>query len=239
MNSKWWTKAWNPVTGCTPVSEGCERCWARAMSKRFPAITGGDFQVRYHPERLEQPLRWKKPQRVFVCSMGDLFHEDVEGSENVRSNIWKVIYESAQHTFFILTKRPQVPERHWEALLGWPFNLWFGVTAENQQRFDERVPILLRLPAYHRFVCLEPLLEPIHTTAGTLSRFDWVIVGGESGPGRRPMKEDWVRNIRDLCKVAHVPFYYKQRMGAGRDGRMRVVHLPLLDGKRHAELPVT
>lgn len=246
---EWATETWNPVTGCTPISEGCRNCYAERMSKRLAGRCGypeGEpFRVTLHPDKLEQPLRWKKPRMIFVCSMGDLFHEDVPEIEIIR--VFAVMADAQQHTYLVLTKRP---ERMKEVLTSpsiandvwlmtntgisedkpiWPLpNVWLGVTAENQARADERIPILLQIPAAVRFVSVEPMLGPVDLSlsdgvdlsmsVGTglkpgksylINSLDWVICGGQTGPGARPMHPDWVRSLRDQCKEAGVPFFFK------------------------------
>ena len=201
-----WTDAtWSPVTGCTPISEGCENCYARRMAKRLRGRCGyptdEPFKVTLHPERLEEPLKWKKPRRVFVCSMGDLFHEDVP--DEFIYEIWDVMVQSKQHTFLVLTKRPDRMKSFIEKVMcnrmdyaltfgGTPEgkkarkwaqkpvqNVWLGVTAENQEQADKRIPILLQIPATVRFVSVEPMLGPIR-----LQR-DWLMCpgGAEYGHG--------------------------------------------------------
>lgn len=238
-----WTDAtWNPVTGCTKVSAGCANCYAERMAARFPDRFG-DWRggVVVHQNRLDQPLRWRKPRRVFVCSMGDLFHENVP--LGVIGDVLRTARACPQHTFMFLTKRP---DRMRKALLCWDCDggcngidcrhLWFGVSVEGQATADERIPVLLDTPAAVRFISAEPLLGPvdlgkwIHGScfahdadvggsgkcAGHrcgedwLREFHWVICGGESGPGARPMHPDWARSLRDQCLAAGVPFFFKQ-----------------------------
>jgi len=258
-----WTDAtWSPVTGCAPISEGCQNCYAKRMSKRIAGRCGypadEPFRVTLHPERLEEPLKWKKPRRVFVCSMGDLFHEQVP--DEYITKVWEIMNNASHHTFLVLTKRPQ-RMKDFLARLGWYIhdrdgypmeavldeggkytlkNVWLGVTAENQQRTDERIPILLQIPAAVRFVSVEPMLGPVDltnikfdrwTTSNVLEgcgvktgpgyvgqsipnfhceKIDWVICGGETGPGARPIHPDWVRSLRDQCQDSGVPFFFKQ-----------------------------
>ena len=220
-----WTDAtWNPVTGCTPVSSACDHCYAARMIGRGLPKMGheGPFShVQFHPSRLDQPLRWKKPRRIFVCSMGDLFHEQVAMAwvDDVRRTISKC----QQHTFMVLTKRPERMKEYFTS--EWyrpPINLWLGVTAENQEMADLRIPILLQTPAAKRFVSVEPCLGPVDLTrikiyngviecaGGRLPPVDWIIAGGESGPGARPMHPNWPRSLRDQCQAAGVPFFFKQ-----------------------------
>jgi protein gp37 len=254
-------ESWNPVTGCTQISEGCDHCWARAMNKRFG---GGDFSVKLHPERLDIPLRRKKPTTYFVCSMSDLFHKDVP-DDYVKQLLFTMdaCYELG-HLFLILTKRPERMKNIINSMQWWlkdiPKNIWLGVTCENQARADERIPLLLATPAAKMFVSIEPMLGKIdlrNISYGTykldalvreygneetkiscsfgmanLAKLDWVICGCESGAGRRPMNIDWVRSLRDQCVQANTAFFLKQ---IEIDGK--VVHMPELDGKKYAQLP--
>lgn len=228
-----WTDAtWNPVTGCTKVSAGCKNCYGERIAKRF----WGERKftdVQCHADRLDQPLHWKKPRRVFVNSMSDLFHEDVP--DDFIADVFGVIMDqkAQRHTFQILTKRPYRMMKWFKAWINVPLhNIWLGVSVENQ---DEvwRIETLLQTPAAVRFVSCEPLLDAIGLNLadkthlggapwGDVSRFtdayvrapynalDWIIVGGESGPGARPMNPDWARSIRDQCQAAGVPFFMKQ-----------------------------
>jgi len=173
------------------------------------------FRVTGHPARLYQPFRWKKPRRIFVCSMGDLFHEDVTWW--YKENVMYACLENPQHTFIVLTKRPERMQNFLASFynlkkIEHPIqNLWLGVTAENQQRADERIPILLQIPAAKQFVSIEPMLGPVDIYQSQPRPFiDWIIVGGESGPGARPMHPDWARSVRDQCVEASVPFFFKQ-----------------------------
>jgi len=246
---EWCDFAWNPVTGCTPVSEGCRNCYARRMAYRLRGRCGypedEPFAVTLHPDRLDEPLRWRKPKRVFVCSMGDLFHEDVPPA--FIDQILDVVSACPQHTFMVLTKRPQnIARKLYEVTEETPIrelgggdyfpNLWLGATAENQEAAEERIPPLLRIPAAIHFVSCEPLLGPVDLQRIPLAEgygylwanpldgihpkltsngkrcpgLDWVIVGGETGPGARPMRPEWARAIRDQCLEAGVPFFFKQ-----------------------------
>jgi protein gp37 len=208
--------------------------------------------------RLEEPLHWRKPQRVFVCSMSDLFHHAVP--LDVINHVWQTMLLAKQHTFIVLTKRPERMLRTLK-LFGLVLpNVWLGVTAENQAMADERIPLLLKTPAAVRFVSIEPALghidlfgnvydpgpasivEPTKTLTdyGTGVEYgtqlqvgiDWLIMGCESGPGRRPMNIMWARSVRDQCQAAGVPFFFKQGQSGGR-----VISMPYLDGKQHAEYP--
>jgi protein gp37 len=239
---EWADKSWNPITGCSPISEGCRNCYARRMAFRLKGRYGypkdDPFRVTFHPDRLNEPLHWKKPSRIFVCSMGDLGH--IEVKEKWFENIMGIISYCQQHAFLILTKRP---ERMKKLLSGfWPFhNFWIGVSVEDQPTADERIPILLQIPAAKRFVSVEPMLEEMDLTKikiatrhlgggktepATMSslktnyffgqdgdyefaKLDWVICGGESGPHARPLHPDWVRSLKNQCQAAGVPFFFK------------------------------
>lgn len=281
---EWADVTWNPITGCTPISPGCTNCYAKRMAKRLAGRCGypGDepFRVTLHPERLDEPLKWKKPRRVFVCSMGELFHEDVPTW--MRFEVLDIVLLIKQHTFLILTKRPANMKEFFE----WYYskagrttetikNLWLGVTAESQEMADERIPLLLQTPAAVRFVSVEPILGPLdlckwlfnlripcscgnvfdtafaakckhdgrtmecpacrackcdkeerwkaagktlhdmpgwewrHPAVERHPLLDWVICGGETGPGARLCHPEWVRSLRDQCHAAGVPFFFK------------------------------
>lgn len=268
---RWWDVTWNPATGCSPISLGCQNCWARRMAKRLRGRCGypddEPFRVTLHPDRLEQPLHWRKPRRIFVADMGDLFHNEVP----IRfiDAVFGVMARARQHTFLVLTKRPKrmcnyltgtsascragsmaaaarsIPgqprlgDHDYCELAGYieeqPYlpNVSLGVTAENQQTVDERIPILLSCPAAVRFVSCEPLLGPIDLSPYLRERgggnfpiglprqqpklreschqpaLSWTIVGGETGPGARPMHPQWARSIRDQCAAARAPLFFK------------------------------
>ena len=226
---EWCEETWNPVTGCTPISEGCRNCYAKRMAQRLKGRYGypkdDPFKVTFHPDRLEQPVRWRKPRMIFVCSMGDLFHKKVtdEQIDGIFERMTHPMRGMDHHTYLILTKRPErILTGHAEHFAEWP-NIWLGVTCENQQAIDERIPILLQIPAAVRFVSIEPMLSEINLEMALedfqplnpdlskkSSPIQWVIVGGESGPGARPMHPDWARSIRDQCQAAGVPFFFKQ-----------------------------
>ena len=313
MSSKieWTNETWNPITGCTPVSEGCQRCYAKRMAQRLAGRFGypkrpDEFKVTLHGDKINQPLKWRKPRMVFVCSMGDLFHEDVP--DGLIDMVFTVMAVLNQHTFQVLTKRPErmnkfLEDARWREVGNpgspdvwsfgdtWPFenareqyrekykcelpfpewplsNVWLGITAENQQRWDERVPILLDTPAAVRFVSCEPMLSPVvmpkyirlpHPVVSEIPigprvgagpgihkvylnprgarsvmstmpvgaepkmlgikpdecedlglGINWLICGGETGPGARPMHPDWARSLRDQTRQAGVPFFMKQ-----------------------------
>lgn len=223
---EWAEESWNPITGCTPISEGCQNCYAKKMAQRLKGRFGypknEPFKVTSHYERFELPLKWKKPKYIFVCSMSDFAHEKMP--MHIYRYLFFTMYRAKRHTFLILTKRPnrmaEIIQR--TALYyypsEWPFkNVYLGVTAENQQRADERIPILLQIPAAKRFVSVEPMLGPVDLCqdlayppflgAGLI---DWVILGGESGSRARPMHPKWARFVRDQCQKAGVPFWFKQ-----------------------------
>ena len=242
---EWTDETWNPVTGCSKVSEGCRNCYAEGMAARFAGQWGyehkpwtaahAEHNVRTHSDRLDIPLRWKKPRRVFVNSMSDLFHEEVPFE--FIEEVFETMHNAHQHTFQVLTKRPArmleffewyiirgldpAGERMWEPSP----NIWIGVSVENQQAADERIPLLLQTPAAVRFLSCEPLLGPVSIfdvddTIGMEGellglpmepRLHWVIAGGESGPNARPMHPDWARSLRDQCEAAKIPFFFKQR----------------------------
>jgi len=262
---EWAERVWNPVTGCTKVSEGCRNCYAERMAWRLRGRAGypahEPFQATLHPDRLDEPLHWRKPSMVFVCSMGDLFHGDVP--DEFIAQVWGVMRSSPQQIFLVLTKRPErmvrwVNRCHDAESMGWvthdgtppakaydgtgivvgetrrwPLpNVWLGTSVENQNAANDRIPHLLQTPAAKRFVSCEPLLGavdlvrwlPITYCGQTHYRLveheasdfgpmvfpDWVIVGGESGPGARPMHPDWARSLRDQCVAAGVPLFFKQ-----------------------------
>lgn len=265
-----WTDAtWNPVSGCSKVSQGCKHCYAERLFPRpYPGRKFTDLRV--HPERLDQPLRWRRPRRIFVNSMSDLFHEDVPTL--FIDAVFGVMAMTPQHTYQILTKRPERMLKYFEIGSGRMFywalmacnviqqmnacdpedaariahergqrdfplpNVWLGVSVENQETADERIPLLLKTPAAKRFLSCEPLLGPIDfrwapyaygpvaeisyreylekhgqiNEYEALRKISWVIAGGESGPRARPMHPDWVRSLRDQCVAAGVPFFFKQ-----------------------------
>ncbi len=216
-----WTEAtWNPVTGCTKISAGCAHCYAERMARRLQAMGNpkyrNGFAVTLHPDTLEQPLQWRKPRMIFVNSMSDLFHEQVP-LEFIR-RVFEVMEASHWHTFQVLTKR-SARLAELAPLLEWPPNVWMGVSVESAD-YTFRIDHLRRVPAAVRFLSLEPLLGPIPGL--NLDGIGWVIVGGESGPGARPLRESWVLEIRDLCVESRVPFFFKQWGGVHkkRNGRL-------------------
>lgn len=267
---EWTDETWNPVTGCTKVSEGCCNCYAERMARRLAGRCGypaapKHFDVSLHPGRLEQPLRWKKPRMIFVCSMGDLFHEDVGGA--FITEVWDIMRRTPQHTYQVLTKRPEQMARDIFRIYAWAHceplpNVWLGVSVESPD-YLWRIDELMKCPAAVRFVSLEPLLGPIDLSKWLRERgggyfpiglprqqpslppnwhqscLDWIIVGGESGPGARPMHPDWARDIRDQCQAAGVPFFFKQ-WGAWRPDSTKTYKRRagrLLDGRTWDEMP--
>ena len=205
---EWTESTWNPVTGCTKISAGCAHCYAERMAKRLHAMGPPNyrngFEVTCHPDVLGMPLKWKKSQMIFVNSMSDLFHKSVP--VGFIEEIFFTMNQARWHTFQVLTKRAdrlaQLAPR-----LKWTPNVWMGVTVENDRHVD-RIDRLREVPAAVRFLSLEPLLGPLPEL--DLSNIDWVIVGGESGPGARPMDPAWVLDLRDQCLEANVAFFFKQ-----------------------------
>ncbi len=222
-----WTEAtWNPVTGCTQISPGCAHCYAMHFANRFKGVPGHPyergFEVQLREERLRQPIGWKRPRRIFVNSMSDLFHDEVPDS--YIGQVFAVMEEASHHTFQVLTKRAE-RARMLAPLLPWPDNVWFGVSIENSY-WTRRIAALRNVPAAVRFLSCEPLLGPLHDL--DLSDIHWVIAGGESGPGARRPKPEWFRSLRDQCTAARVGFFFKQwgafneagkRVGKKRAGR--------------------
>jgi protein gp37 len=228
-----WTEAtWNPVTGCTKISSGCANCYAERMAKRLRAMGQPNyargFEVATHAHVLDMPLHWRKPQMVFVNSMSDFFHESVPTEFIVRA--FDVMVKANKHTYQILTKRS---ERllALSNILPWQPNIWMGVTVESAD-YSYRIDHLRRSGARVKFLSLEPLLGPLPNL--NLTGIDWVIVGGESGPGARPMDEAWVRDIHKQCSKASVPFFFKQWGGVQKKRAGRE-----LDGRTWDEMPAT
>lgn len=279
---EWADKTWNPVTGCSKISEGCRNCYAERMAKRLSGRFGypkiEPFEPVIHKDKMADPMYWRGSKKIFVCSMGDLFHEKVkqEWIARVFSETW-----GSKHIFIFLTKRPENMKTffkrcgHWQGyvthngnkpkawggngiIVGssneWPSkNIWLGVTAETQEQADNRIPVLLQIPASVRFVSVEPMLEhldlgkylkcescidPLVCWCGD-PRINWVICGGETGPGARPMKADWVRSLRDQCIDNLVPFYFKQwgEYDEHGDKTGKKISGRLLDGKTWGKYP--
>ena len=213
-----WTEAtWNPVTGCTKVSPGCAHCYAETFAERFRGVPGHPyeqgFDLTLRPERVDLPLTWRRPRRIFVNSMSDLFHEDVPATFIVR--VFETMRLADWHEFQLLTKRPARAAAIASHLGSWPSNVWMGTSVENQA-WTSRIEELRAVPATVRFLSCEPLLGPLQLD---LSGINWVIVGGESGPKARPMKPEWAEGIREQCRDAGVAFFFKQWGAHDCDGR--------------------
>jgi len=229
---EWTESTWNPLTGCTKVSPGCKHCYAERMAVRLQAMGQPNyahgFRLTLHERALETPLRWKTPQMVFVNSMSDLFHAGVP--LDFIQKVFDVMRRAPQHTFQVLTKRSErLAELSME--IDWPANVWMGVSVENQD-YVYRIDHLRQTDARVKFLSLEPLLGPLPYL--DLRGIDWVIVGGESGPGARPLKEAWVLSIRDQCQTAQVPFFFKQWGGVRKKRAGR-----LLEGRVWSGMPVS
>ena len=228
---EWTEVTWNPVTGCTKISQGCKFCYAERMSRRLHAMGVAKyregFSVAVHESSLSEPLKWRQPRLVFVNSMSDLFHKSVPDS--FIEGVFDVMNRASQHTFQVLTKRPSrvnvLNDR-----LEWTPNVWLGTSIESEQWLG-RLEHLTRTGAQTKFLSLEPLLGPLQDLS--LAGIDWVIVGGESGPGARPMEAEWVRDIRDNCVSSHVPFFFKQWGGVFKKRTGRT-----LDGRTWDQMPV-
>jgi protein gp37 len=229
---EWTDSTWNPVTGCTKISSGCANCYAERMALRLqaagnPSYANG-FSVTMHEDMLDRPLKWKKPQTIFVNSMSDLFHEDIPTEFILQ--VFDIMRRADWHCFQILTKRsermlelsPQLPHMP---------HIWLGVTVE-EQGYTFRIDHLRQTGANVKFLSLEPLLGPIFSL--NLEGIDWVIVGGESGPRARPIKESWVTDIRNQCQEAKVPFFFKQWGGINKKKAGRE-----LEGRTWDEMPLT
>jgi len=217
---EWTEQTWNPVTGCTKISPGCKHCYAETMAKRLTAMhaPGYDngFEISLMSDRLQQPLKRKKPTVYFVNSMSDLFHEEVPYS--YIDLVMDTIYRTPQHTYQILTKRAERMEEYFENKKI-PQNAWLGVSVEDIKYGLPRIDHLRRIKASVRFLSVEPLLEDLK--AMDLHDIHWVIVGGESGPKARPMKPEWVNSIQLQCEIQDVAFFFKQWGGWGADGKKR------------------
>ncbi len=232
---------WNPVTGCSKVSPGCAHCYAETFAERFRGVAGHPyeqgFDLRLRPERLELPLRWRRPRRIFVNSMSDLFHEEVPDSY-VRQ-VFDVMARATWHTFQVLTKR-HMRLVELAPRLEWPPNVWMGVSIENR-RYVARADALREVPAAVRFISAEPLLGPLDGLS--LKDIDWLIAGGESGPHARPMHPAWVAELRDRCQAEAVAFFFKQwgahspEVGARDGAGGRVILLDHLGRRRSQAAP--
>lgn len=228
---EWTSFTWNPLTGCTKISPGCKHCYADRMSKRLKSMRVekyvNGFELTLHEELIEAPLSWTKPRKVFVNSMSDMFHDDVPLGFIQRC--FDVMTKASQHTFQVLTKRS---ERLLSIndMINWPPNVWMGVSVENED-YTYRIDDLRKTKAVVKFLSLEPLLGPLQNL--NLTNIDWVIVGGESGPKSRPMREEWVQEIRDQCNLNNVPFFFKQWGGTQKKKAGR-----LLEGRTWDEFPI-
>ncbi|MBW4613559.1 MAG: phage Gp37/Gp68 family protein [Desmonostoc vinosum HA7617-LM4] len=222
---EWTDKTWNPTTGCDKVSPGCRHCYAEALTERFPQNFPKGFKLTLHPERLEQPKRWRTPSRIFVNSMSDLFHEDVP--LDFIKEIFSVMRETPWHVYQILTKRDQ-RLIDLASQLEWYENIWIGVSVESQ-RYTSRVDALRQVPAIVRFLSCEPLLGSLSLD---LQNIHWVIAGGESGYNYRPVKPEWVREILQQTREAEVAFFFKQWGGKYSKAGGRT-----LDGRTWEEMP--
>jgi len=235
-----WTEAtWNPTSGCDRVSAGCDHCYALTLAKRLkamgqakyqldgdPRTSGPGFGLALHPDTLAIPYQWHQPRVVFVNSMSDLFHPDVP--EDFIDSVFAVMRSCPQHTFQILTKRSKRLADLGGAL-DWPPNVWMGVSIESDS-YVFRADHLCTVPAHVRFVSIEPMIGPVPSL--DVTRMDWIIVGGESGPRSRPIEKAWVRDVRDRCHVARVPFFFKQWGGRTPKAGGRV-----LDGRTWDDMP--
>lgn len=241
-----WTNAtWNPVTGCTQVSLGCDHCYALAFAERFRGVVSHPyeqgFDLKLWPERLVLPREWKKPRRIFVNSMSDLFHKDVP--DEFILDVFSTMVLADQHIYQVLTKRPSrlvntgLTDKITQRILdltgtaSWPAHIWFGVSVETSA-YAWRVDALRHIPASVRFISAEPLLGPLDTVS--LEEIHWLITGGESGPGHRYCDPTWVRDLRDRCQRKEIAFFHKQW-----GGRTPKVGGRLLDGRTWDEFPLT
>ena len=233
-----WTDAtWNPVRGCTKISPGCKHCYAEVFAERFRGVPNHPyeqgFDLRVVPEKLEEPLRWKSPKRIFVNSMSDLFHPKVPAA--YIAQVAQVMLQAPWHTFQVLTKRADQMADLLNSSLAFAAHaqhIWWGVSVENQKHGIPRIAELQRARTAVRFLSVEPLLEDLGKL--NLKGIHWVIVGGESGHGARPMKEEWVSSLKKQCAKAKVPFFFKQWGGRQKSKAGR-----LLDGRTYDEMPAT
>ena len=227
---EWTESTWNPSTGCDALSPGCDNCYAERLTRRLKAMGqkkyANGFRLTLHPDTLELPLRWKKPQRIFVNSMSDLFHHEVPLEYIQR--VFAIMRAASWHQFQVLTKRSG-RLLAFSDKIDWPSNVWMGVSVESTE-YAARIDHLRKTGARTKFLSLEPLLGPLEGL--DLSGIDWVIVGGESGPGARPMAREWVTSIRNQCRKASVAFFFKQWGGVQkkRTGRM-------LEGRTYDDMP--
>ena len=227
---EWTESTWNPLTGCTKISPGCKNCYAERMAKRLQAMGvekyRAGFALTVHEDALEDPLKWTKPQYIFVNSMSDLFHKDVPVEFILR--VFDVMRRAHWHQFQILTKRAERLQEL-DGQIEWPDNVWMGVSVENES-YMHRIDLLRQTHAAIKFLSLEPLLGPLPNM--DLTGINWVIAGGESGPHARPIEPEWVGDIRDQCLGANVPFFFKQWGGTNKKKTGR-----LLDSRTWDQLP--
>ena len=227
---EWTESTWNPVTGCTKISPGCKHCYAERVAERLQAMGQRNyrngFKLTLQPHMLDLPLHWRKPQRIFVNSMSDLFHKDIPAAYILR--VFDVMRRAHWHQFQVLSKRSDNLCKL-DRLIEWPANVWMGVSVENEE-YTWRIDDLRRTSALTKFLSIEPLLGPISRL--DLSGIDWVIVGGESGPSARPIQRKWVIDIRRQCREAGVPFFFKQWGGVNKKKTGRK-----LDGRTYDEMP--
>jgi protein gp37 len=228
---EWTEMTWNPTTGCNKLSAGCKFCYAEIMSRRLHAMGHAkyknNFKLTTHPDTLDIPYSWKRQKIVFVNSMSDLFHKDIPLM--YIQKVFKVMNENPRHTFQVLTKRGDLLQKY-DKHLTWTENIWMGVSVENE-KVKDRIDHLRNTGAHIKFLSLEPLLGPLPNL--NLTNIDWVIVGGESGPKARPMKEEWVHDLKNQCKKAEVAFFFKQWGGKRKSKTGRI-----LDGRTYDEMPV-
>lgn len=233
-----WTDAtWNPVRGCTKITPGCAHCYAAAFAERFRGVAGHPyergFDLRLVPEKLFEPVSWKRPRMIFVNSMSDLFHESVP--DGYIAEVARVMRSANWHTYQVLTKRAERMKKLLNTKLGFAArdrHIWWGVSVENKRCGFPRISQLRQAGVAVRFLSVEPLLEPLGDM--DLRGIAWVIVGGESGPGARPIRTEWVTAIRDQCRRVGVPFFFKQWGGVHKSANGR-----LLDGREYNEFPVS
>lgn len=234
---EWTDKTWNPVTGCTKLSAGCTHCYAETMARRLKAMGQkkyiNGFQLTIHEDDLKEPYKWKGSHNVFVCSMADLFHKDVPFE--FINKVMEVIENTPQHRYQILTKRAERMEEYFRNRKV-PNNAWLGVTVENQ-KMKYRIEYLVRIKTHIHFLSCEPLLEDLGNL--NVENIQWIIAGGESGIQARPMKEDWVLNIKEQASRLNIPFFFKQWGTWGNDGikRNKKVNGKLLKGEIVQEMP--
>jgi len=225
-------RSWNPLTGCSKISAGCDNCYAERMSKRLAGRFGypevDPFAVTFHPDKIPLPMTWKKPSMIFTCSMSDLFHRDV--AQEWVDAVLSTIQFCDWHTFLILTKRPEFARKYTDRFANLP-NLWLGVTVENQGRANQRIPILQQLTVSKRFLSVEPMLEQIDVRR-YLHAIDWVICGGETGQKARPFNTQWPMHLREQCQLYNVPFFFKSYGSNSNQGDTGLLTKILLDNDK-------